>query len=57
MVNANAEIESTLQSKGEVLSVSGTIVDVQFPRESAPNILNELLIEFPDACNINNGKH
>lgn len=34
--------------KGEVLSVSGTIVDVQFPRESTPHILNELIIEFPD---------
>ena len=35
-------------NKGSVLRVSGTIIDVQFPRESAPDILNELLIEFPD---------
>lgn len=34
--------------RGTVLRVSGTIIDVQFPRESAPDILNELLIEFPD---------
>jgi len=34
--------------KGFVLRVSGTVIDVQFPRESAPNILNELLIYFPD---------
>ena len=32
---------------GFVLRVSGTIIDVQFPRESIPDILNELLIEFP----------
>ncbi len=34
-------------NKGTVLRVSGTIIDVQFPRESAPHILNELLVEFP----------
>ena len=33
---------------GNVLRVSGTIIDVQFPREAAPNILNELVIELPD---------
>lgn len=32
--------------KGHVLRVSGTIIDVQFPRESAPNILNELHVLF-----------
>lgn len=37
------------QNTGYVLRVSGTIVDVQFPIESAPDILNELLIEFPDS--------
>lgn len=36
------------QKKGFVLRVSGTIIDVQFPRESAPNILNELYIEIPN---------
>lgn len=34
--------------RGTVLRVSGTIIDVQFPRDSAPDILNELLIEFTD---------
>lgn len=33
---------------GTVLRVSGTIIDVQFPRDAAPNILNELLIELPE---------
>ncbi len=32
---------------GSVLRVSGTVVDVQFPRESAPNILNKLRIAIP----------
>lgn len=32
---------------GTVLRVSGTIIDVQFPRDAAPNILNELLIDLP----------
>jgi len=35
-------------NKGTVLRVSGTIIDVQFPTESAPNILNELFIEIPE---------
>lgn len=32
---------------GHVLCVSGTIVDVQFPRESAPTILNAVEVLFP----------
>ncbi len=42
--------QETAQSanRGTVLRVTGTIIDVQFARDSAPNILNELLIEFPD---------
>ncbi|BDC34050.1 ATP synthase subunit beta [Candidatus Dependentiae bacterium Noda2021] len=32
---------------GKVLRVSGTVIDVEFPRDSAPNILNELHILFP----------
>lgn len=35
------------QAKGTVLRVSGTIIDVEFPRESAPNIFNELKIVIP----------
>src|SRR5579872_564304 len=37
----------TSPSQGYVLSVMGTIVDVQFPHESTPDILNELHIVFP----------
>ena len=33
---------------GRVLRISGTIIDVQFERESAPPILNELHIVFPN---------
>src|SRR5579872_6218728 len=32
---------------GTILRVSGTIIDVQFHRESAPEIWNELTIEIP----------
>ena len=34
-------------SIGHVLRISGTIVDVQFERESAPPILNELHVKIP----------
>lgn len=37
----------TEPTTGRVLRVSGTIVDVQFPRDKAPNILNELHVELP----------
>jgi len=33
---------------GRVIRISGTIIDVQFERESAPPILNELNIMFPN---------
>ncbi len=33
---------------GYVLSVTGTILDVQFPHEATPDILNELHIIFPE---------
>ena len=33
---------------GYVLQVSGTIVDVQFPRESTPDILNQLMVTIGD---------
>ncbi len=35
------------QNKGYVLRISGTIIDVQFPRESAPNILNKIQVLLP----------
>src|ERR1700742_823672 len=36
---------------GQVVQVTGTVVDVQFPRNSAPNILNELHIIFDESSN------
>ncbi|HZW61639.1 MAG TPA: F0F1 ATP synthase subunit beta, partial [Candidatus Babeliales bacterium] len=39
---------SESSKQGYVLRVSGTIIDVQFPRESAPDILNELHVLFPE---------
>lgn len=37
-------------NKGTILRVSGTIIDVEFPRDAAPNILNELHVLFPDTA-------
>lgn len=39
--------KSLQENTGTVLRVSGTIIDVQFPRDAAPNILNELIIDLP----------
>lgn len=39
---------SNQRPEGRVLRVSGTIIDVQFPVESAPDILHELHILFPE---------
>jgi len=36
------------ENQGYVLRVTGTVIDVQFPRESTPNILNELHILSSD---------
>ena len=36
--------QSLSNHPGHVLRVSGTIIDVQFPRNNAPNILNELKV-------------
>jgi F-type H+-transporting ATPase subunit beta len=38
---------SSSNNRGHVLRVSGTIIDVQFPRESAPRIFNELEVLLP----------
>jgi F-type H+-transporting ATPase subunit beta len=45
----NSEKISTSHNNkhGYVLAITGTIVDVQFPPESTPDILNELQILFP----------
>jgi F-type H+-transporting ATPase subunit beta len=42
-------MDKATKKQGTVLRVSGTIIDVQFPRESAPNILNELYIDIPSS--------
>lgn len=34
--------------QGHVLRISGTVIDVQFPREHTPDILNELEVLFPE---------
>ncbi len=34
-------------ARGHVIRISGTIIDVQFPREATPNIMNELKVELP----------
>lgn len=39
--------EHTNRKNGYVLQVAGTVVDVQFPRESTPLILNQLKVVFP----------
>src|SRR5579863_4789866 len=44
----NRETNSASATKsGYVLAITGTIIDVQFPHELTPNILNELHIIFP----------
>ena len=48
MIETTKEITKNGPSHGSILRVSGTIIDVQFPREAAPNILNELHIQFPE---------
>jgi F-type H+-transporting ATPase subunit beta len=35
---------------GHVLRISGTIIDIQFPREQAPNIYDELEVEIVNAA-------
>ncbi len=43
-----AELTSKTQTaRGHVIRVSGTIVDIEFPQESTPHILNELRIHIP----------
>jgi F-type H+-transporting ATPase subunit beta len=45
---ASATNTATPHIEGHVLRVSSTIVDVQFPRECAPNIFNELHVTIPE---------
>lgn len=49
MAKESSENKKSHESNfGYVLRISGTIIDVQFERESAPPILNELKILFPN---------
>ncbi len=41
------EQQSPAVSQGRILRVNGTIVDVEFPRDAVPAILNKLYIQFP----------
>jgi len=48
MTQTTTEPVNQKQEKtGHVLRIFGTVIDVQFPRESVPNIFNELQILFP----------
>ncbi len=47
MEKTSPSIENTNSNRGYVLRISGTIIDVQFPRESAPKIFNELEVLLP----------
>jgi F-type H+-transporting ATPase subunit beta len=40
---------ATHHHSGRVLRVNGTVIDVQFEREQAPPVLNELFVEIPDS--------
>lgn len=40
-------MEKKMQNKGKVLRISGIVIDVQFDREQAPDILNELYVHIP----------
>lgn len=40
-------IKNATENMGQVVRVSGTVVDVQFPRDATPNIFNELLVTIP----------
>lgn len=40
-----------MNEKGTVLRISGTIIDVQFPRGKAPNIPNKLVVHIPNTDN------
>lgn len=43
-----AQPTESLHAHGQVLRVSGTVIDVQFPRDATPPILNELQVLFPE---------
>jgi len=39
--------ETQEQVVGKIIQVSGTVIDIEFPREKVPHIYNELLIQVP----------
>jgi len=45
-INKNHETQAT-STYGHIIRVSGTVVDVEFPRHATPAILNKLYIIFP----------
>ncbi len=47
MIAMNDTAQETQRTPGTILRVSGTIIDVQFSAESAPNIFNKLEILLP----------
>lgn len=46
-INAHSQLKTQSQKSGHVLRVTGTIIDVQFPQELTPQILNELHVLLP----------
>jgi F-type H+/Na+-transporting ATPase subunit beta len=46
---ANVTEKSTDRARGHIIRISGTIIDVQFPRKSTPHILNELEVKLPSS--------
>lgn len=47
MEKTNLSSPARANNRGYVLRISGTIIDAQFPRESAPKIFNELEVLLP----------
>ena len=53
---ANDTEKSTDRARGHIIRISGTIIDVQFPRKSTPHILNELIVNLPSSGAHKRGK-
>ena len=49
MLSSQPEQNKTISTSvhGTVIEVSGTVMDVEFPRDAVPNIFNELHIIIP----------
>ncbi|MBN1549270.1 F0F1 ATP synthase subunit beta [Candidatus Babeliales bacterium] len=46
-VTSSPRPSSPPYTEGKIIRISGTIIDVEFPRDKTPAILNELHVEFP----------